>query len=236
MPQQIKEMYPQYWVDEDDEESKNNYEEQLIGTQLERFRKKYSYSFHKLFDSVAGTKLIEQLSNIEHNDLNTIVINFVDMLSHSRTESKTIRELASDESAYRSLAVSWFKHSSTIELFKALARKNCKVVVTTDHGAIRVKNAIKVIGDRNTNTNLRYKIGKNLGYDRKDVFDVGRPDEIGLPSLNVSSKFIFANYNDFFAYPNNYNHYVNYYKDTFQHGGVSMEEMLLPLVVMSPKK
>lgn len=236
MPEKIKTMYPQFWIDEDDDESKNNYESELIGTQIDRFRKKYSYSYNKIFDTAAGSKLVEQIPNLMHNDLNTIVLNFVDMLSHSRTESKTIRELASDESAYRSLALSWFKHSSTIEIFKTLAEKDCKVIVTTDHGSIRVKNPIKVIGDRNTNTNLRYKVGKNLGYDRKDVFDVQRPEQIELPSLNVSSKFIFANYNDFFAYPNNFNHYVNYYKDTFQHGGISMEEMMIPIAVMSPKK
>lgn len=236
MPDQIKKMFPQYWVDEDDDESKNNYEEQLIGTQLERFRKKYSYSYHKILDSTFGNRLVEQLSKLDHIDLNTIVFNFVDMLSHSRTESKTIRELASDEAAYRSLALSWFNHSSAIELFKVLAQKQCKVVLTTDHGSVRVKNAVKVVGDKNTNTNLRYKVGKNLGYDRREVFDVARPEQIRLPFPNVSSKYIFANYNDFFAYPNNFNHYVSYYKDTFQHGGISLEEMLIPIVTMTPKK
>jgi hypothetical protein len=157
------------------------------------------------------------------------------MLSHARTESKMMRELANDEEAYRSLTVSWFKHSGTLELFKAIARRGYKVILTTDHGTIQVKNPVKVIGDKNTNVNLRYKVGKNLSYNKKEVFEVTDPKKIGLPSPNVSSAYIFAGNDDFFAYPNNYNHYVSYYKNTFQHGGISLEEMLIPLIVMEPK-
>ena len=154
------------------------------------------------------------------------VLNFIDMLSHARTESKMIRELASTEAAYRSLTKTWLEHSSTIDLFKKIAERDYKVIVTTDHGTIRVDNAIKVIGDKNTNTNLRYKVGKNLSYNPKQVYEIKQPEKFGLPSLNVSSTYIFATNRDFLAYPNNYNYYVSYYKDTFQHGGISMDHRL----------
>jgi hypothetical protein len=157
------------------------------------------------------------------------------MLSHARTVSKMIRELANTEAAYRSLAVSWFRHSSTFTLFKELARRGFKVVVSTDHGTVHVDRAIKVVGDKNTNVNLRYKVGKTLSYNKKEVYEVTNPASIQLPAPNVSSTFIFAGGNDFFAYPNNYNYYVSYYKDTFQHGGISMEEMIVPIVTMSAK-
>lgn len=236
MPLQMQKMYPKLWVDEDEEEGKNLYEEELIQTQLDRFRKRYSFSYHKINDSVSCEKLVDALPSLSDKQLNVVVFNFVDMLSHARTDSKMIRELASTEAAYRSLTVSWFKHSPIIQFFKKLAERDVKVVITTDHGTIRVDKAIRVIGDRNTNTNLRYKVGKNLDYNAKEVFAVKQPEKIGLPLLNVSSSYIFACNDDFFAYPNNYNYYVQYYKDTFQHGGISMEEMLIPIATVKPKR
>jgi len=235
MPLQIRQMYPQYWVDEEDEEGKNLNEEVLIQTQIDRFRKKYSFSYHKIMDAHSGEKLIENLARIMGNQLNVAVFNFVDMLSHARTESKMIKELAGTEAAYRSLTVSWFKHSPLYDLLKILSGKDCKIVITTDHGTVTVDNPIKVIGDKNTNTNLRYKVGKNLSYNPREVFEIKKPENIGLPSPNLSSTYVFATNQDFFAYPNNYNYYAGYYKNTLQHGGVSMEEMLLPVVVLEPK-
>lgn len=235
MPIQIAKMFPELWVNEDEEEGKNLNEEPLIRTQIERFRKKYLFSYNKLLSSNAGDKLLQNFNSLVQNQLNVLVINFVDMLSHARTDSKMIRELAGSEAAYRSLTRSWFEHSGTIELFKRMAEKGYQVVFTTDHGTIQATNALKVIGDKATNTNLRYKIGKNLNYDHKKVFEVNDPENVGLPKLNVSSKYIFAMNNDFFAYPNNYNYYVSYYMNTFQHGGISLEEMIIPLITMNPK-
>ena len=236
MPSQIAEMFPDLWVDEDEEEGKNLNEEPLIQTQLDRYRRKNSFSYFKLNNSSDSEKLVERFKNVMNNDLNVLVINFIDMLSHARTESRMVRELASDERAYRSITASWFRNSPVRELFKELAQTDARIVVTTDHGSIRVSNPIKVIGDKNTNTNLRYKLGKNLSYNPKQVYEVKAPKAAFLPSPNISTAYIFAQNDDFFAYPNNYNYYVNYYKNTFQHGGISMEEMLVPLVTMQSKR
>lgn len=235
MPIQIERMFPDLWVDEESEEGKNLNEEPLIRTQIERFRKKYTFSYNKVHDSQYGEKLLGSIPSLARNQLNVIVLNFVDMLSHARTESKMIRELAQNEAAYRSLTKSWFRHSPTLELFKRIAEQGVKVIVTTDHGTIRVNNPIKVIGDKNTNTNLRYKVGKSLNYNPKEVFEIREPEKVGLPSPNLSSKYLFATGEDFFVYPNNSNYYVSYFKDTFQHGGISMEEMLVPFIMMEPK-
>ena len=236
MPQQIAEMYPDLWVDEDEEEGKNLNEAPLIQTQLDRYRMRYSFSYYKLMGSNDSEKLVERFRSLMNNDLNVLVINFIDMLSHARTESRMVRELASDEKAYRSITSSWFRNSPVNDLFKELAKTDAKIVITTDHGSIRVNNPIKVVGDKNTNTNLRYKLGKNLSYNPKQVYELKRPSTAFLPSPNISTAYIFAQNDDFFAYPNNYNYYVGYYKNTFQHGGISMEEMLIPIITMQSKR
>jgi DNA-binding response OmpR family regulator len=236
MPNKIAEMFPELWVDEDEEEGKNLNEGPLIHTQIERYRRKDTCSYNKVNDSQGAEKFINRLNELKQYDLNVLVVNFIDMLSHARTESKMVRELASNESAYRSITLSWFRHSVLSELFRVLAQSDYKVILTTDHGSIRCSKPVKIIGDRNTNTNLRYKLGKNLNYDSKEVFAIKDPRKAQLPSPNISTSYVFATGDSFFAYPNNYNYYVNYYKDTFQHGGISMEEMIIPLVTMSPRK
>ena len=236
MPAQIEKMFPELWVDEESEEGKNLNESPMIATLLERYRRRNdSFSYTKINDSQGIEKLTRNISQYDHNNLNVVVLNFIDMLSHARTELKMIRELASNNAAYRALTRSWFQHAGTIDLFKAIASRGYTIVLTTDHGTIRVDNPVKVIGDKNTNTNLRYKVGKNLNYNARQVYEVKRPAELQLPAPNLSSTYIFAGGRDFFAYPNNYNHYVQYYTDTFQHGGISMEEMIIPLITIRQK-
>ena len=237
MPNKIQEMFPDLWVDEDEEEGKNLNEEPLIRTQLERYRRKESFTYHKINTQADADKLMQQMQQISSNPLNVVVFNFIDMLSHARTESKMVRELANNESAYRSITLSWFRHSVISDFFRELAQMDCKVIVTTDHGSIRCTQPVKIVGDRNTNTNLRYKLGKNLGYEEdKSLFVIKDPRKAQLPSPNLSTSYVFATGDSFFAYPNNYNYYVSYYRDTFQHGGISMEEMIVPLITLTGKK
>ena len=234
MPLQIQEMFPQYWVEEGDEESKNQYEKELVQTLLDRYRRRESFSYWKVNESDFCERVIAQLKGVQ-TPLNIVVLNFIDMLSHSRTESKMMRELANDEAAYRSLTLSWFKHSPTYELLRRAAELGFTLVLTTDHGTTRVKNAVQIIADKNTNPNIRYKVGKALNCNAKSVMAIEHPKQVGLPCPNVSSTYAFCTGNEFFAYPNQFNYYAQYYRNTFQHGGVSLEEMIIPLVTLTPK-
>lgn len=236
MPSEIKQRYPDWWTEEDAEESKNLNEPHLIQAFLDRVRRRDTFSYHKINATDEAEQLLAEADELlQRNSLNVVVVNFIDMLSHARTESKMVRELAHDEAAYRSLTLSWFRHSAISQLLHRLSQTDCRVVLTTDHGSIRTDTPVKIIGDRNTNTNLRYKLGRNLACESRDVFTVKDPKSIFLPSPNISTSYVFATGNTFLAYPNNYNYYVAYYRNTFQHGGISMEEMIIPLVTLKGK-
>ncbi|OYP39360.1 two-component system response regulator [Prevotella sp. P5-126] len=236
MPSEIKQRYPDWWTEEDAEESKNLNEPHLIQAFLDRVRRRDTFSYHKINTTDEAEQLLAEADELlQRNSLNVVVVNFIDMLSHARTESKMVRELAHDEAAYRSLTLSWFRHSAISQLLHRLSQTDCRVVLTTDHGSIRTDTPVKIIGDRNTNTNLRYKLGRNLACESRDVFTVKDPKSVFLPSPNISTSYVFATGNTFLAYPNNYNYYVAYYRNTFQHGGISMEEMIIPLVTLKGK-
>jgi DNA-binding response OmpR family regulator len=234
MPKEIQKIYPDLWVFDGEDTGKNMFEKELLMNQLQRLGKNYKVHYEKSSTIKTSSALSSNLKQVLKNDLTVLVYNFIDVISHARTEMEMMRQLASDEAAYISLTRSWFKHSELFTLLKDASEANVRVIITTDHGTIRVKNPVKVVGDKTTSTNLRYKLGKNLDYNPKQVFEVRKPDEAHLPKSNVSSSYIFALGNDFFAYPNNYNYYVNYYRDTFQHGGISIEEMLIPFIELKP--
>jgi len=236
LPLEMEKRFPGKWKNDEDEGGKNMFEEDFLRDQLQRLGHgdcKLSYS--KITNIDYGKKVVNQIGNMKHNNLNVIVYNFVDMLSHARTDMKMIKELAEDDSAYRSLTASWFEHSPLRDIMKQIAKQGAKMIITTDHGTINVKRPSKVIGDRNVNSNLRYKQGKNLNYIKSDVMVVNNPAEYHLPQQNVSTKYLFAKEDMYFVYQNNYNQFVQYFKDTFQHGGISLEEMLIPIITLEAK-
>ncbi len=236
MPSEMERRHPEYWLNDTDEGGKNMHENDFLTAQLKRLNLDIKHEYYKITNEKSGKMLADNFKGCKDNDLTVVVYNFVDMLSHSKTEMEVIKELASNDKSYRSLTTSWFKNSPLLEIIQQAQQLGFKLLLTTDHGTINVKNPSKVIGDKNTSLNLRYKTGKSLTYDKKEVLAVKNPKEIHLPSINMSSSFIFARGDYFFAYPNNYNHYVGYYRNTYQHGGISLEEMIIPFVTLQPRK
>ncbi|MBQ3751720.1 MAG: PglZ domain-containing protein [Bacteroidales bacterium] len=236
MPSMIAKKYPQMWLNENDQGGKNQFEEQLLGEYLKRYGKNIKYSYAKVLNADFGKKVFDNFNQLMHNSLNVVVFNFVDMLSHAGTDVNVVRELADDEKSYRSITASWFQNSVLLDMLKYLSDKKVPVFITTDHGTIKVERALKMVGEREVNTNLRYKVGRSsMDYPAKEVFEIKNPDEAFLPKESLTQRFIFATKSDFFAYQNNFNQYVNLYRHTFQHGGISMEEMLTPFVKLLPK-
>ena len=236
MPSEIEEYYPDWWKNDMDEGGKNNHEADLLKAQIDRVvRKPLRYDYIKVTNVAKGKQLLDNSHNYLNNDLTVIVYNFIDMLSHARTEMEVLKELAGDEAAYRSLTRSWFLHSHLWEMLQRVAEKDVQLIISTDHGTIRVKTPSKVVGDKDTTTNLRYKVGRNLKYENKDVLEIKDPKKVLLPKPNISSTFIFAKEDKYFLYPNNYNHYNSYYKNTFQHGGISLEEVICPVIRLESK-
>jgi hypothetical protein len=235
MPSEINKLYPQLWKNDDEEGGKNLYEEEMLQALMKRYNVKNSLHFEKVTDIKFCNRISNNLNSILNNQFVVVIINFVDALSHARTDQKMMRELANSTSAYRAITKSWFSFSPLIDLLKNLAKHKVNLIISTDHGSVQVSNPVKIVGDRDTSTNLRYKLGKNLTYNEKEVFEILNPSEAYLPKINISSTYAFATANDFFAYPNNFNHYVKYYKDTFQHGGVSLQEMIIPVICLKPR-
>jgi len=235
MPSEINKLYPELWKNDDEEGGKNLYEEEMLKTLLHRYNITGGMYFEKVTDIKYCKRIADNMNSILNNQFVSIVVNFVDALSHARTDQKMMRELANSTTAYRAITKSWFEHSPLLEMLKAFADKDIHLVISTDHGSIQVSDPVKIIGDRATTTNLRYKQGRNLNYNKKDVIEILNPTDAFLPKTNISSTYVFAYGNDFFAYPNNYNHYVKYYRDTFQHGGVSLQEMILPIISMKSR-
>jgi CheY-like chemotaxis protein len=237
MPSDMEKLFPQYWKNDTDDGGKNLFEAEFLETQMKRLSLNHlKCEYHKITNLRSGKKLVDNFNSLKNNDLTVVVYNFVDMLSHSKTEMDVVKELASNDKAYRSLTLSWFKNSPLLEMIHQAQLLGFKLILTTDHGTINVKNPSKVVGDRDTSLNLRYKTGRSLTYESKDVMVAKDPKSIHLPSINMSSSYIFAKGDLFFAYPNNYNHYVSYFRNTYQHGGVSLEEMIIPFVVLNPKQ
>ncbi|WP_338376674.1 bifunctional response regulator/alkaline phosphatase family protein [uncultured Flavobacterium sp.] len=234
-PLDMEKKYPQYWKNDVDDGGKNLYEGEFLTEQLKRLGLNIKQEYYKITNFKDGKKLAENFKGLKNNDLTTIVYNFVDMLSHSKTEMDVVKELASNDKAYRSLTLSWFKNSPLLEMIQQAQQLGFKLILTTDHGTINCKNPSKVIGDKNTSLNLRYKTGRSLTYEDRDVYAIKDPKKVGLPAINMSSSFIFAKNDLFLAYVNNFNHYVSYYRNTYQHGGISLEEMIIPFLVFEPR-
>ncbi|TDM00145.1 MAG: two-component system response regulator [Flavobacteriaceae bacterium] len=235
-PLDIQKKYPQYWLNDDQDGPKNQFEEELLTEQLKRNSlENLSTAYYKISNIYQEEKLLQEFHHFKNNDLTTIVYNFIDILSHSKTDNQLIKEMIRDDKTFRSLTRNWFENSPLLKIIALASSAKINLIITTDHGTTMVKTPSKIIGDRETSTNIRYKMGKNLKYESKKILVADVPEAFYLPKSNLSSKYVFAKEDIFLAYPKNYNHFVNYYKDTYQHGGISLEEMVIPIINLLPK-
>lgn len=237
LPRDLAQRYPKLWADgEDDEHSRNRNEEEFLQDLLRRKHRNVRLRYDKLIGSQDGRDFADNTRSLLDHDLSAVVVNFVDILAHSRSDSAVLKEIAPDERAYRALTRTWFEHSWLYQAFQDLAREDCTIVITTDHGAIRSLHATKVLGDRETSTALRYKYGRNIKCDKRHAIFVRDPEAYGLPRGHLNTNYIIAKEDYYFVYPTNYSHYLNRYRDTMQHGGASLEEMILPVLTLRPKR
>ena len=240
-PTEINKHYPQFTIDErgSDEHSLNKHEKEFLSLLLQRRRVKLKsdLQYIKIIDTDFGKKIESDIMRYAKHHLTAIVINAVDMIAHSRSDYPILKEIAPDESAYRSLTRSWFQHSSFYGILKALATvPDVQIVITTDHGSVRCMRPSKVIGDRETTTNLRYKIGRNVKAESRDAMIIKDPQAFKIPAGGGSNTTVIVSKEDhYFIYPTDYHHYVQKYRDSFQHGGISLEEMVLPVVTLEPR-
>lgn len=232
-PLKMSEKFPQWWKNDIDEGGKNLFEYEFLQSQLERMGVTGPTSFHKITKLQQCQQLIKNLSNHTHEKITTVVYNFVDMISHAKTEMEVIKELAADTKAYRSLTATWFTNSPLKQLLKKASSLGFQILLTTDHGTVNVGSPSPVIGDKETGINLRYKSGKSLTFEDKDVLSCEKPEDFELPAFyGLNSRYIFAKNEAYFVYKNNFNHYAKLFNNTFQHGGISLEEMIIPFVVL----
>lgn len=236
-PMEISEKFPKYWVSDEEEGGKNQHEADFLQELILRSKLNIKHSYTKIISNEDGKAFEQNIPNLMRNDFNAVVVNFIDMITHSRAEMNLVKELAPDEAAFRALAKTWLEHSSLLSALLKLRDRKVKIIISTDHGSVRVNKPLRIVGDRQTTTNLRYKQGRNLNYDAdaRLIYTVRKPQDARLPKSTVSASYVFALEDGYFVYPNNYNHYASYYKDTFQHGGICLEEVLVPVVTLQPK-
>ncbi|MEX0680152.1 MAG: response regulator [Balneolales bacterium] len=234
-PSQIEQHYPNLWMQSDENElSLNQYEEELLEDQFKRKKTGIKPKYEKILQTIEGRRISDKILNYVQLPFSAFVFNFVDTLVHSRSDSRVLKEIAPDVPAFRELTRTWFAHSSLFQMLQKLSKQDVHIIITTDHGSIRAMRDTKVLGDRDTSTGLRYKYGRHLRGDESAAIYIDNPADYFLPRSNMNSNYIIAKEDYYFVYPTNYNKFQNKYRDSFQHGGASMEEMILPLANLRP--
>ncbi|MDH4223675.1 MAG: PglZ domain-containing protein, partial [candidate division Zixibacteria bacterium] len=237
-PGEISQLYPDLWkAGTLDDYSRNRYERQLLDILLKKLKLSFKTEpkYVKVLDAAEGDNLARKISSYKNSSLLSIVFNFLDILAHGRSESEILKEIAPDEGAFRSLMRSWFLHSSLFEILKYLSRQDCSILLTTDHGSVLGTRGSVAHGKKDTSTNLRYKYGDNLNCEQREAILIKDPKKYKLPTYTMSTTYIIAKEDYYFVYPSKQSEYERQYRNSFQHGGISLEEMILPIVTLRPK-